>query len=74
MSLVINRSGVPTLFFGAEGNIGGGVLRVVVGPRGVGEPVHVRDLSRRENREVSRSPACRDGGAGRTGKAEAVIP
>jgi hypothetical protein len=27
-----------------------------------------------ENREISRSPACRDGGAGRAGKVEAVIP
>jgi hypothetical protein len=44
------------------------------GPRGVGEPVHARDLSMRENREVPRSPACGDGRAGRAGKAEAVIP
>ena len=48
--------------------------RVVSGPRGVEEPVHARDLFMLENREVSRSPACRDGGAGRAGKAEAVIP
>jgi hypothetical protein len=27
-----------------------------------------------ENREVSRSPACGDGRAGRAGKAKAVIP
>ena len=27
-----------------------------------------------ENREVPRSPACVDGGAGRAGKAQAVIP
>jgi len=48
--------------------------RAVCGPRGVGEPVHARDLSMRENREVPRSPACGDGRAGRAGKAEAVIP
>jgi hypothetical protein len=44
------------------------------GARGVGEPVHARDLSMRENREVPWSPACGDGRAGRAGKAEAVIP
>ena len=48
--------------------------RVVIGPRGVEEPTHARDLSRRENREVRRSPARGDGRAGRAGKAEAVIP
>ena len=74
LSLVINWSGVPTLFLGAEGNIGGGVMRVAVEPRGVGEPVHARDLSRRENREVRWPPACGDGRAGRAGKAKAVIP
>ena len=31
-------------------------------------------ISGRENREVPRSPARLDGGAGRAGKAEAVIP
>jgi hypothetical protein len=31
-------------------------------------------ISGRENREISRSLACGDGGAGRAGKAEAVIP
>jgi hypothetical protein len=31
-------------------------------------------ISGRENREIPRSSACRDGGAGRAGKAEAVIP
>ncbi len=48
--------------------------RAVGGPRGVEEPVHARDLSMRENREVPRSPVCGDGRAGRAGKAEAVIP
>jgi hypothetical protein len=48
--------------------------RAVSGPRGVEEPVHARDLFMHENREISRSPACRDGGAGRAGKATAVIP
>ena len=46
-----------------------GFSRAVSGPRGGGEPVHARDLFHAENREVSRSPACRDGGAGRTGNA-----
>ena len=31
-------------------------------------------ISMRENREIPRSPARLDGGAGRAGKAEAVIP
>ena len=31
-------------------------------------------ISGRENREIPRSLACRDGGAGRAGKAQAVIP
>jgi hypothetical protein len=34
----------------------------------------MRGVSRCENREVPRSPACGDGRAGRAGKAEAVIP
>ena len=38
------------------------------------ENLCMRGISMRENREVPRSPACRDGGAGRAGKAEAVIP
>jgi hypothetical protein len=33
-----------------------------------------RGVSRRENREVPRSPASGDGMTGRAGKAEAVIP
>jgi hypothetical protein len=33
----------------------------------------MRGVSRCENREVPRSPACGDGRAGRAGKAEAVI-
>lgn len=63
------------------------VSRVVSGPRGVGEPVHVCDLSMFENREspslpgpvgdappyVVRGVACRQA-AGRAGKAKAVIP
>ena len=48
--------------------------RAVSGPHGVGEPVHVCDLSMFENREVPRSPACGDGRAGRAGNVEAVIP
>jgi hypothetical protein len=34
----------------------------------------MRGVSMRENREIPRSPARLDGGAGRAGKAEAVIP
>ena len=34
----------------------------------------MRGISGRENREVPRSPACCDGGAGRAGKAKVVIP
>jgi hypothetical protein len=34
----------------------------------------MRGISGRENREVPRSPACLDGGAGRAGKAKAVVP
>jgi hypothetical protein len=37
------------------------------------EPGHVRDLSVHENREVRRSPVPKVG-AGRAGKAKAVIP
>jgi hypothetical protein len=38
------------------------------------ENLGMRGISGRENREVSRSPACGDGRAGRAGKAKAVIP
>ena len=38
------------------------------------ENLCMRGVSRRENREVPRSPACGDGRAGRAGKAKAVIP
>ncbi|MGZ3493047.1 MAG: hypothetical protein ACXU9S_16380 [Gemmatimonadaceae bacterium] len=34
----------------------------------------MRGVSKRENREIPRSPACGDGRAGRAGKAKAVIP
>jgi len=34
----------------------------------------MRGVSRCENREVPRSPACGDGRAGRAGKVKAVIP
>jgi len=43
------------------------------GPAGSENPACVRSLHA-ENREVSRSPACGDGRAGRAGKAKAVIP
>ena len=68
------NSGVPTLSEWRKATSAAAFSRVVVGPRGVGEPVHVRDLSRRENREVRSLLACGDGRAGRAGKAKAVIP
>jgi hypothetical protein len=48
--------------------------RVISGPRGVEEPVHVCDLSMFENREIPRSPVCGDGWAGRAGNTMVVIP
>ena len=66
--------GVPTLFKWRKATLPAAFSRAGGGPRGVREPVHARDLSMRENREVPRSPACGDGWAGRAGKAEAVIP
>jgi hypothetical protein len=38
------------------------------------ESLGMRGVSKRENREVPRLPACRDGGAGRTGKAKVISP
>jgi hypothetical protein len=38
------------------------------------ENLCMRGISMRENREIPRSPARLDGGAGRAGKAQAVIP
>lgn len=53
----------------------GAFSRAVAGSCVVREPVHVRDLSMRENREVPCSPvACCGGVAGRGGNAEAVSP
>jgi hypothetical protein len=68
------RNGVPTRSDKAEGNIVGGVIREpLVGPARSLEPGHVRELSMRENREIRCSPVLLVG-AGRAGKAEAVIP
>jgi hypothetical protein len=68
------RNGVPTRSDKAEGNIVGGVIREpLAGPARSLEPGHVRELSMRENREIRRSPVLLVG-AGRAGKAEAVIP
>jgi hypothetical protein len=67
------RSGVPTSSDEAEGNIGGGVFasrhRT---PRGLRTWACTK-VSMRENREIRRSPVLLVG-AGRAGKAEAVIP
>ena len=66
--------GVPTRSKTSEGNTAGGVIASRPrAPRGLRTRACVRALHA-ENREISRSPACRDGGAGRAGKAEAVIP
>ena len=66
--------GVPTRSKTSEGNIAGGAFASRQRtPRGLRTRACVRSLHA-ENREVPRSPACRDGGAGRAGKAKAVIP
>ena len=48
--------------------------RAVSGPCGVEDPVHARDLFMLRTGEVSRSPACGDGRAGRAGKAKGRNP
>ena len=48
--------------------------RAVSGPRGVGEPEHVRDLFMLRTGRACDHPPIGDGRAGRAGKAEAVIP
>ena len=66
--------GVPTRSKTSEGNTAGGVFASRQRtPRGLRTRACVRALHA-ENREISWSPACRDGGAGRAGKAKAVIP
>ena len=66
--------GVPTRSKTSEGNTAGGVFASRQRtPRGLRARACVRALHA-ENREISRSSACRDGGAGRAGKAKAVIP
>ena len=66
--------GVPTRSKTSEGNTAGGVIASRQRtPRGLRTRACVRALYA-ENREISRSPARRDGGAGRAGKVEAVIP
>jgi hypothetical protein len=66
--------GVPTRSKTSEGNTAGGVFASRQRtPRGLRTRACVRALHA-ENREISRSSACRDGGAGRAGKVEAVIP
>ncbi len=66
--------GVPTRSKTSEGNIAGGVFASRQRtPRGLRTRACARSLHA-ENREISRLPARCDGGAGRAGKAEAVIP
>jgi hypothetical protein len=69
-----NEIGVPTLSYEAEGNIVGGVFASRRGNPAGSENQCMRRVSRCENREVPRSPACGDGRAGRAEKAKAVIP
>jgi hypothetical protein len=74
LSLEISESGVPTWSDTTEGNIAGGVIASRRwAPRGRRTRACVRS-PHAENREGPRSPARRDGGAGRAGKAKAVIP
>jgi hypothetical protein len=66
--------GVPTRSKTSEGNTaGGGIASRQRTPRGLRARACAQTLHA-ENREISRSSACRDGGAGRAGKVEAVIP
>jgi RNA-directed DNA polymerase len=87
LSREIKAIGVPTLLTGAEGNTAGSVIRELpVGPARSKNP-GMHGISRRENREVPRSPVPADdappddgsrggrsAGAGREGNAEAVSP
>src|SRR5436189_3302117 len=66
------ESGVPTPWVRAGGKIAGGVMpRAVGGPRAVEESRHVWRLGAREPGELM-AARLGDGGAGRSGKAEAV--
>ena len=65
--------GVPTLFRRAEGNIVGGATREPSANPARSENLGTYGISMRENREIRRSPVP-DVGAGRAGKAKAVIP
>src|SRR6266536_2919624 len=62
--------GVPTLSQAAEGNIVGGAIREPSADPARSKNHSTYGIFMRENREVPRSPACRDGGAGREGNAE----
>jgi RNA-directed DNA polymerase len=67
-------TGVPTRSQTTEGNTADGAFASRQRtPRGRRTRACARSLLA-ENREVSRSPACGDGRAGRAGKAKAVIP
>jgi hypothetical protein len=72
LSREIKEFGVPTWLTTSEGNIGCGVTReAAVGPRAVGEPVHVRSLHAREPGDPMFARPV-DHGAGRSENAEAV--
>ncbi len=68
------QSGVPTPSYKAEGNIVGGVFASRLANPAGSKNLGMYGVSGRENREIPRSSARLDGGAGRAGKAEAVIP
>jgi RNA-directed DNA polymerase len=66
------RFGVPTPSHKAEGNIAGGVMRESSAGPARSKNLCTCGISMRENRETPWSPV--PNGAGREGKAEAVIP
>ncbi len=87
LSREIKRSGVPTRLSDAEGNIAGGVMREPSADSARSKTRCMHGVSRRENREIPRSPASVDDApswmvrgvadqrlAGREGNAEAASP
>jgi hypothetical protein len=68
-----NRFGVSTLSRKWKATLPAALLRVAGGPRGVGEPWHVRNLHGREPGDPTFAHAV-DHGVGRLGNAEAVRP
>ena len=56
LSREINKIGVPTLLFKAEGDIAGGVMRESSGGPARSENLCMYGISVRENRGIPRSP------------------